>query len=119
MRNLDLDPYLGAYSQESKSLWKESTFFITEDLIAKLVPKNKLIGNTLMENRLEEERQKLVEETISKLAGDEEEVRGTAPSQARNPSPGNAMDEEHSGLALDAKELPKPRGLESFSGRLQ
>lgn len=121
MRNLDLDPYLGPYSQESKALWKESTYFVTEDLINKLVPKNKLIGNTLLENKLEEERQKSIEETINKLAGDEEEVRGTAPKPAKLTSSrtDNAMQEETMDHELDKKELPKPRGLERFSGSLR
>ena len=116
VRNLDLDPFLGPYCQEGKALWKESTYFVTEDLVNKLVPKNKLIGNTLMENRLEEERQKAIEETINKLAGDEEEVKGTAARPEKPPTSSDAMQEEQVDRELDRKELPKPRGLESFSG---
>ena len=78
----------------------------------------RLIGNTLLENRLEEERQKSIEETINKLAGDEEEVKGTAtrPGRTAAASDSSAMQEETMDHEMDRKELPKPRGLESFSG---
>lgn len=119
VRSLDLDPFLGPYTQQTEGLWKEITFFISEDLIKKLIPQNKMVANTILENQLEEERQEKIQETLNELAGDEVEIKGVD-EKKKNANQGK-MDIEEIQLTekeLDGKEIAKPRGIEKFTGRI-
>lgn len=114
VRHMEIDAYLGAYNHEQTAVWKESTMYISQSLIKKLVGQN-TIASTIVEQKFEAIRLEKEESMITQIAGneDDEKVMAKPKSHIEVEGSKNMMDIEE----MDERPALEPKGLDQFNSK--